>query len=133
MQAIADRNGGVDPRYLPTLQRLFQNEAQLERRLVLMTVLKQSPLGTLKEVVRGQKIVLELQKWLQSAVESKEIRLAFRVTETLDRLPVDLSVLQVSLFLSCFLLTLWIWQQIYHAVGCAFRDEVYGFPAAVES
>ena len=96
VQAITDRNGGVDARYLPTLQRLFQNEAQLERRLVLMTILKQSPPGTLREVVRGQKIVLELQKWLQSAAEAKEIRLAFRVIETLDKLPIDLPLLQAS-------------------------------------
>ncbi len=86
----------MDARYLPSLQRLYQNETQLERQLVLMTVLKQSPAGTLKEVVRSQNIVQELQKWLQSAVESKELRLAFRVMESLDKLPIDLTVLQVS-------------------------------------
>lgn len=106
LQAIADRNGGVDVRFLPSLQRLYQNETQLERRLVLMTVLRQSPAGTLKEAVRGQKIVQELQKWLQSAVESKEFRLAFRVIESLEKLPIDLTVLQVSLalllLLHCF-------------------------------
>ena len=104
LQAIADRNGGVDARYLPSLQRLYQNETQLERRLVLMTVLRQSPAGTLKEVVRGQKIVQELQKWLQSAVESKEFRLAFRVMESLEKLPIDLTVLQVCLAELLFIL-----------------------------
>ena len=62
-----------------------------------MTVLRQSPPGTLREVVRGQKIVQELQKWLQSAAESKDLRLAFRVMESLEKLPIDLTVLQVGL------------------------------------
>ena len=97
LQAIADRNGGVDARFLPSLLRLFQNETQLERRLVLMTVLKQSPAGMLKEVVRTQKVITELQKWLQSAIESKDIRVAKRVIDLLDKLPVDLPVLQASL------------------------------------
>lgn len=96
LQAIANRNGGVEPRYLPSLQRLYAKEAQLERRLVLMTVLKQSPPATLREAVRNQKVVLELQKWLAAAAEAKEFRLAFRVIETLDKLPIDLAALQAS-------------------------------------
>lgn len=96
MQAITSRNGGVDPRHLDTLQRMFRREEQLERRLVLMTILKQSPPETLRGAVAGQKVVAELQKWLQSAVETKEYRLASRVIETLDRLPIDLATFQVS-------------------------------------
>lgn len=62
---------------------------------MLMTILKQSPSGTLKEAVRHQKVVLELQKWLLAAVDTKEFRLAFRVIESLDKLPIDLAALQV--------------------------------------
>ena len=87
----------MDARYLSSLERLFQNETQLERQLVLMTILKQSPPGTLKEAVRHQKVVLDLQKWLLAAVETREFRLAYRVIESLDKLPIDLPVLQVVL------------------------------------
>ena len=95
MQAITNRSGGVEAKFLLALQKLFQRETNLERRLILMQMLKLSPPGTLKEAVQSQKIILELQKWLQSAAESKEFRLAFRVIETLDRLPITLEALKV--------------------------------------
>ena len=95
MQAITNRSGGVEAKFLLALQKLFQREINLERRLVLMQMLKLSPPGTLKEAVQSQKIILELQKWLHSAAESKEFRLAFRVIETLDRLPITLEALKV--------------------------------------
>jgi len=86
----------VEHRHLDNLQRMYCREEQLERRLVLMTILKQSPPETLRGAVAGQKVVAELQKWLQSAVETKEYRLAFRVIETLDKLPIDRETFQVG-------------------------------------
>lgn len=85
----------MEPRSLASLQRLYQQESSLERRLVLMTILKQSPASTLKEAVRYQIVIVELQKWLLAAAESKDFRLAYRVIETLDKLPIDLTALQV--------------------------------------
>lgn len=86
----------MEVKFLALLQRMYQREKHLERQLVLMTILKQSPPGTLQEAVKNQKIVIELQSWIQSAVEHREFRLAFRVLETLDRLPIDLTVLKVA-------------------------------------
>lgn len=75
---------------------MYQREKHLEKQLVLMTILKQSPPGTVQEAVRNQKIVFELQAWMQNAVEQREFRLAYRVLETLDKLPIDLNVLKVA-------------------------------------
>ena len=93
-----NRNGGVEPRFLPSLTKLYQRETQLERKLVLMAVLKRSPSGTLTEAVRTQKIIGELQQWLISSTESKDFRLSLRVIEILDKLPIDLAALQVRSF-----------------------------------
>ena len=96
-QAIANRKGGVEAKDLPVLQRMYAKETHLERQLVLLTILKQSPEATLREAVRDKRIVADLQSWILSAVENREFRLAFRVLEVLDKLPVDLEVLKVNL------------------------------------
>ena len=82
---------------IAALQRMYAKEKHLERQLVLMTILKQSPEATQLQAVKSQKIVANLQAWITSAVEQKEFRLAFRVLETLERLPIDLDVLKVIL------------------------------------